>query len=209
MRPSQARARRFQLKRIVSFLVVVAVIGAILGLAGRWLVHTAKVKHPDAVLVLSGFGHGERAAVGAKVFRRSGAERLVVFTDGPTDVKVSRASRFLAARHVPERAVRVIGPVDSTLDEAGFAAAMAKRCRWRSVAVVTSPYDTRRAGFLFRRALGERTVGLVSAAEPFHEGSWFLHLEDAEAVASEWLKLVIASPSAINPPDPQNPGTPC
>src|SRR2546426_11531664 len=109
-KPTRPR-RRFPLKRIVTFAVVVAVVGAILGLAGRWLVHTSKPKHPDTVFVLSGFGNGQRAAAGAKVFRRSGAKRLVLFTSGPSDVKGSEATRFLAARHVPKSDIRLIGPV--------------------------------------------------------------------------------------------------
>jgi uncharacterized SAM-binding protein YcdF (DUF218 family) len=159
------------------------------------------------VIVLAGFKHGERAAAGADAWRASGAERIVVSHAGPADARVGEIRRFLRQRGVPEVAIRVVGPTSSTLEEARTAAGLAGRCGWDRVIVVTSPYHTRRAGFLFRRALGEGVeVTVIATDEPFHSGLWWAHAGDTRAVLSEWAKGVVALRYLFGRPQPEDPG---
>ena len=62
------------------------------------------------------------------------------------------AADFLEREGVDPAQVRLVPPGGSTAEEAGVFAALAHRCGWQSAIVVTSPFHTRRAGWLPPRA---------------------------------------------------------
>jgi uncharacterized SAM-binding protein YcdF (DUF218 family) len=205
---STPRRIRVPVRRIVRWAIVAGlVLLALLG-AGRWLVHSSAPKRVDAVFVLS--GHRDRVRAAAGVFREAGAGRVVLFVEQGGALERTALERILTRRGVPPGAIRVLGPVGDSEDEAQLGAGFVERCGLGSVAVVTSPYHTRRAGFLWRRAVGGRAeVFPVSDGEAYHAGLWFIHLDDMKRTALEWAKLVWESRFLVLELDARSSKVPC
>ena len=195
-------------------------VGTILILAGAWvwsagrvLVREDEPGTPQVVFSLSGDPLGERLRAAAVVMRETGAERLVVLSLGGGGIYDWRedAERFLADQGLSPDAVRFLGPVGSTADEASLAAGYVERCGFSDVAVATSPYHTRRAGWLFERALGDGVrVTVVAADQPwFDPGSWWRTDAGREVVLLEWIKGLSSAPYLVSPPDPVASDVPC
>src|SRR5207249_1307941 len=96
---------------------------------------------------------------------------------------------YLERRGVALKDVRLLAPGDSTAQEAAVAAAFAHNCGWQTLLVVTSPFHTRRAGWLFGRAAGEGVnVATVSDGEPYDAAHWWRNDGDRESTLVEWVK---------------------
>ncbi len=123
--------------------------------------------------------------------RETGAERLVVLSGGRAGSTTGNRSPRGSCRTRGSRrtSVRFLGPVRSTADEAALAAGYVERCGWTEVAVATSPYHTRRAGWLFERAMGDDvTVAWSRARSRSTPGSWWRTDAGREVVLLEWIK---------------------
>jgi uncharacterized SAM-binding protein YcdF (DUF218 family) len=174
------------LKRRKSVLIAVTAGVLLFGLsaAPRLLVsRTEDVANPHAVFILG--EHPERIKAGARVFSASGAEVVVLTLMRRTP----DALGLLRTEGVPRPYTRVVYGVSSTADEAGVARTLARRCDWERIAIVTSALHTRRAGFLFRRAVGERHHVSVVAAGPGPGWAWWSSPRSIRAVANESAKL--------------------
>jgi uncharacterized SAM-binding protein YcdF (DUF218 family) len=76
--------------------------------------------------------------------------------------------------------------------------------------VVTSPYHTRRAGWLFRRALGfPFVVRVLSDGEPHNRWTWWSDDATTEEVVLEWTKMLVAARYLFDRPDAPDPGVAC
>jgi uncharacterized SAM-binding protein YcdF (DUF218 family) len=155
-------------------LVLVALFVAWFVLAGRLLESTDEPVRSDAVVVPSGDVLGNRLIAGARALRQTGSGPLVVFLqEGGVSDQHHSATDFLERQGVDPAEVQLLPPGGSTAEEAGAFAALAHRCGWRSAIVVTSPFHTRRAGWLFRRALGFAfVVRVLSDGEPYDRWTW-------------------------------------
>jgi uncharacterized SAM-binding protein YcdF (DUF218 family) len=183
------------------------IILAAVVLAGPVLVHDTPPGDPDAVLVLAGDdAAGSRLATGIRVARETGARPLIVSLVDPAWVWDPRPRIREQVRDggIALSDLRFVGPSASTADEAGMLATLVERCGWEEVAVVTSPYHTRRAGWLLRRPLpaGVR-VAPVAADEPVHPWTWWAHAGDAEEVLREWVKVATSARHLVDPPEPR------
>lgn len=196
---------------IVAAVLAALVIGWVL-MAGRLLVRDETPIRADAVVVLSGDALGDRLRAGAMVLQQTGSGRLVVFVQGASSVyDVRRATlRYLAQVGVPRDLVRLLPPGSSTAEEAGVFAAYAESCGWGSVDVVTSPFHTGRAGWLFRRALGDQAdVVTVAADQPYDAARWWRSPGDRESTMLEWVKAVSSTGYVFWPPSGDAPDAPC
>jgi uncharacterized SAM-binding protein YcdF (DUF218 family) len=193
------------------FLVLLALFVAWFVLAGRLLESTDEPVRSDAVVVPSGDVLGNRLIAGARALRQTGSGRLVVFLqEGGLYDNQQAADDFLEREGVDPAQVRLLPPGGNTAEEAGVFAALARRCGWRSATVVTSPFHTRRAGFLFRRALGFPFVlGVLSDGEPYAWWTWWSDDATTEAVVLEWTKMLVAAPYLFDSPEGADPGVAC
>jgi uncharacterized SAM-binding protein YcdF (DUF218 family) len=192
-------------------LVLVALFVAWFVLAGWLLESTDAPVRTDAIVVPSGDVLGNRLIAGARALEQTGAGRLVVFVEsqGIYD-KRQVAADFLEAAGVDPERVRLIQPGSSTAEEAGIFAALARRCGWRSATVVTSPFHTRRAGWLFRRALGfPSVVRVLSDGEPYDRWTWWSDDATTEDVVLEWTKMLAGVRYLFDRPDGADPGVAC
>src|SRR5262249_47457188 len=103
----------------------------------------------DALVLLLG-GNDDRPQKAADLFRRGYAPLILMGFD--PDTTMNRDS--LLAKGVPSSAIRVLGPVDGTHDEALRVRAFARQHRLRSLTLVTTAYHSARAQWTFRRVLG-------------------------------------------------------
>ena len=196
-------------------LRVVLVLGALFVawfvLAGRLLESTDEPVRSDAVVVPSGDVLGNRLVAGARALQQTGSGRLVVFVqEGGVYNQHQVAADFLEREGVDPARVRLVPPGGSTAEEAGAFAALADRCGWGSAIVVTSPYHTRRAGFLFGRALGFPFVlRVLGNGEPFDPWTWWSDDATTEEVVLEWTKMLVASRYLFDRPDGADPGVAC
>jgi uncharacterized SAM-binding protein YcdF (DUF218 family) len=195
---------------ILSCLLAVAAVWVFF--AGRFLVRSQTPARADAVVVLSGDPLGNRLRTGAQVFNATGSDRLIVFIPPAGTLYDQRpvAERYLRRHGVELQAVRFVPAEDSTAEEAGTVAAYAHRCGWSSIEVATSPFHTRRAGFLFGQALGDdSTVTTVASGEPYDAAHWWRDPGDRESTLLEWTKLVSSVDAWVSSPSGNYVGMPC
>jgi uncharacterized SAM-binding protein YcdF (DUF218 family) len=192
-------------------LVFVALFVAWFVLAGRLLESTDEPVRSDVIVVPSGDALGNRLIAGARALRQTVSGRLVVFLQqGGLYEQQQVAADFLEREGVDPARVRLLPPGGSTAEEAGAFAALAHRCGWQSAIVVTSPFHTRRAGWLFRRALGfPFVVRVLSDGEPYSRWTWWSDNATTEEVVLEWTKMLVAARYLFDRPEAPDPGVPC
>jgi hypothetical protein len=191
---------------VVAVLVVVA--GTWFAFAGRLLVRAQEAARADAVVVLSGDPLGDRLRAGGRVFVDTASERFVMFPEGGNSVYDPRDDAFAFLRRIgiEDGDVRGLPTQTSTAEEAAVFAAYARECGWTTVIVVTSPYHTARAGWLFRRALGDGVeVITVASAEPYAAGEWWSDATSRESTLLEWVKVIASVPYAFSAPEADAP----
>jgi len=179
-------------------------------LAGRILVNAESSGSPDAVFVLSGDPLGLRLQTGAEVARSTDSLLFIFLRAGRIHDPRPDVARYIQEQGVAEKRVRFLTEANSTAKEAGVAGGLIRRCKWKKVGVVTSPYHTRRAGWLFRRAVGDKAqVRTIASKEPFNAGRWWANDRDAEVVALEWVKGANSTRYLFRRPVARDPGVPC
>lgn len=182
--------------------VVVAARTLWLPLPAEWLRVQDPVAKADAVFILSG-NVVWRAPLAARLYREDRAPRLLV-TGGYysdyflvltgehlTDAEV--VARVLSKLGVPRSAMTLVKGGTSTYEEALILRKQVDDLGLRSVIVVTSNFQSRRARWIFRKVLRDRSVALsfVEANHAvFTPRDWWRHEEGLITVSNEYIKLV-------------------
>lgn len=160
--------------------------------------------HVDVAVALQGSMIAERARLAGamNLLQRGVAERVLLSIPresfwGQSLPPIARA--YLDRTYGEALAARVdfcdTGPgVDSTRQEAEVLLGCIEKQQWRSIAVVTSEYHTRRAGILWRKTIAQLdpTLSLYveSASDPQFQRPWWRHRQAAKIWLGESLKLV-------------------
>ncbi len=186
------RASALLLVAVVVLLVLFHT--AILAALGNFLVKAEPPQKVDLIVVLAGDGFGRRILKAGELLQQGYAtQALVSGPDGnygryecdlaiPFAVKAGDPeSYFLHFEHHAR----------STVEES---TALAKRLREmgvKRVMLVTSNYHTRRAGKIFRRAVPDLDVVVVSAPDKyFNPDNWWKDREASKIFLLEWVKTV-------------------
>lgn len=161
----------------------------------------------EAVVVLAGSSvYAERARLAAEIFVEGRAPRVVLTNDGQrggwsreeerNPLFVELAAAELRARGVPAERVEVVpGTVSGTYHEAVRVREYSEAKGLRSILVVTSAYQVRRARWTFERVFGGSGVAVSFEAVPPGDETprpltWWLHAQGWSVVAGEYVKMV-------------------
>ncbi len=168
------------------FLIYLGLVGV-----GAILIVADPVEPVDAVVVLSG-DDGDRLALALEMHEKGFAPYLVI-TDTSREAN-RRLVREAAEGGFPEDAIFITDlKVESTLDEARAVDEFAQKQGWDSLLIVTDPYHSFRARFIFRREL--QRSGITIFVRPvvghwFRSPSWFLYPEGWQQVFLEIVKFI-------------------
>ena len=165
--------------------------------AETWIVED-ELERADALIVLSDDNfYADRATRAAELFREGKAP--VVVASGrrlrPTAGIAELMEHDLVERGVPrEKILRVSHDADNTREEAEALAGMAKEKKWRSVIVVTSNYQTRRARYIFRRVFPQGTKVRVASARDgdFDPAAWWEKRKSTKELMRELAAMLVA-----------------
>ena len=211
---SSQAARRHNVsgRRLARFAIVTAA-ACVLALAvlaspiARFLIVQAEPSHADVVVVLSGSSvYDERIRHGIGVLREGRALSIVLTNDGLRGrwsrrrqanlTSTERAKDAVRDAGIPEQRLIILPQrVTSTYDEAVAIRGFAEKAGIRRILVVTSPYHSRRALWVFRRVLEPAGVEVGIDSPPPGEqspspGTWWLSRTGWRSVALEYVKLV-------------------
>jgi uncharacterized SAM-binding protein YcdF (DUF218 family) len=203
---SKRRQGTRALRRASAAVLALAAWSALAWGAARWLVVSEPIERADAVAVLAGSEtYLERAGRAAELYREGRAPRVLLTDDGLRggwDAKternplfVERAAEELRRAGVPEGSVEVLSPqVTSTYEEAALMREQAEARGWRSLLVVTSGYQSRRALWTLRRVFEGSGVRVgLEAVEPGRQAPraalWWCSPLGWKLVPGEYLKL--------------------
>lgn len=200
------RTRRFAVWSLALasvFLMGVALYVArepILVATARALTVDDAVRPADYLVVLGG-GAETRPFEAANLHRLGYAPRVLIFQHG-TDRFIDRGivpphhelfRAILVAMGVPPDSIQVVpGPVASSRDEAFSLRRFLTAHPARRVILVTNPEHSRRARWIFRKALAGISTDVrvaVARREEFDESNWWKHDVGALVYLHEYLKL--------------------
>jgi uncharacterized SAM-binding protein YcdF (DUF218 family) len=194
-------------RRLLAAALLLAAWALAAWAAAGWLVVREELPRADALVVLAGSAtYVERAGRAAELYREGRAPRVVLTNDGLSGgysaaddrnpLFVERAARELRAAGVPDAAVEVVPEiVSSTYEEAVRLRAHAGARGYRSLLVVTSAYQSRRALWTFKRVFDGGVVRVgVEPVEPGRQTprsyAWWLYPLGWRLVPGEYVKLV-------------------
>ncbi|MBI3450705.1 MAG: YdcF family protein [Acidobacteria bacterium] len=181
--------------RLASVLVALAaVLMSALGFgvsrAGRWLVRTVPIKRCDLMVVLGG---GARERVGSAIdLMLSGACGDILFTGESLD-SFSMAFPLERARVPRDRLFCEVS--GSTFDDARAALRRARASGRKSLLVITSPFHTRRAAWVFSRVLAGSGVefGVYPSESMYVDYErWWSTPDGIAVVTGEYRRLAVA-----------------
>ena len=174
-------------------------------MAARALIVTTDTVSADAIAVLAGSAtYIERTDWAAKLFAAGRAPRIILTNDGLSSgwsvgeqcnpLFVERAVDELKRRGVPAEKIEIVpGLVANTYEEVVHLHDYAVARGWRSILIVTSAYQSRRALWIARRVMNGIAVGI----DPVSPGAqtpapsvWWVDKLGWRMVPGEYAKLV-------------------
>jgi len=185
-------------KLLLVLLVLAGVVffghGIILDRAGKYLYEKDELKPVDVIVVLGG-EEKERVEYGVKLFKEGWARKnRVIMTGGPVVGKHTYAGLMKEQAEeldVPGKFILLADRSRSTEQDAKYTGEILKRNGYKSIILVTSPYHSRRASIIFRKALpGIRVICAPSDKSWLSFDEWWKRPRDRDRVLSEWSKFL-------------------
>lgn len=200
----QRRRRGSLLILLIVLLCVLTLIyfrEQVLRQVGSFLVVQDPLEKADVIFVLGGYAP-ERGAHAARLYEERVADLIVtsgarvdssleLFDMQYTDAELT--AQALNRAGVPQDAIVVLNQGKSTMEEGFIARDYVARQGCKAAIVVTSPYHTRRAAWVMRRALkgtGVKVMMSPSGMDEWHPAEWWRHEEEMLFVNNEYLKFL-------------------
>ena len=173
--------------------------------AARGLVVTTDTAHADAIAVLAGSAtYIERADWAANLFAAGRAPRIILTNDGllsgwsapqqRNPFFIERAVEELKRQGVPPEKIEIVpGLVANTYEEVQRLREYAAARGWRSILIVTSAYQSRRALWIAQRMMNGIAVGIdpvAPGAQTPAPSTWLIYKLGWRMVPLEYVKLV-------------------
>jgi uncharacterized SAM-binding protein YcdF (DUF218 family) len=175
-------------------------------IAAEALIVRANLNHADALVVLGGSStYRERTTRAAQLFAEGRASRILLTNDNIQSgysAKEDRNPLFvelafdeLTRRGVPSDKIEIVpGSVSSTYHEAVRLRQYADEKKLRSILIVTSAYQSRRALWIIRRAFRASNIDIgLEPVEPGeqspHPMTWWRYRLGWQMVPGEYVKI--------------------
>jgi uncharacterized SAM-binding protein YcdF (DUF218 family) len=202
----QRRARRAW--RFVSRALLALLAWSLLAwVAAEALIVKSELARADALVILAGSStYLERTHHAAQLFQQGRAPKIILTNDNVPSgwskeeernpLFVERATAELKRLGVPAEKIEIVpGTVSSTYDEAVRLREHASQTNLRSLLIVTSAYQSRRALWTMRRVFreGEVEIGLDAVApgrQSPRAATWWFYGLGWQMVPGEYLKMV-------------------
>jgi uncharacterized SAM-binding protein YcdF (DUF218 family) len=179
-------------------------------MAESWVIEDALDK-ADALIVLSDDNfYADRATRAAELFRE-GKAPLVVASGRrlrPSAGIAELMEHDLVERGVPkDKILRFPQDGDSTQEEAGALAKLARTRKWHKAIVVTSNYHTRRARYIFRQVFPQDIEIRIASARDgdFDPQSWWEKRKSTKLFVREIVGMMVALWQHPQRSDPRGP----
>jgi uncharacterized SAM-binding protein YcdF (DUF218 family) len=188
----------FLLFVIVILLVLYLIHNPLLRFAGNFWVVDESPQHSDAIIVLGDDNYnGDRAARAAELFKAGWAPYIVASGRylRPYASVAELIQRDLTDRGVPPSAIlRFSHRAENTREEAFALSQLISSRGWKRILLVTSNYHTRRAEFIFGRALPEGIELRVVAAHDsqYDPENWWHTRRGVKTFFSELVGSLVA-----------------
>ena len=206
LRPRHPAVRR-TLRAILVVLALLLAWPFVAWIAARGLIVKAELRQADAIAVLAGSStYVERTHHAAQLFREGRAATIVLTNDNlrsgwsgeeqRNPLFVDRAVDELKEQGVPVERIEIVpGAVTNTYEEVLHLREYALARGLRSIVVVTSAYQSRRALWTLRRVFHDTDVAIgMDTAEPGEQSpspaTWWLHKLGWKLVPGEYLKMI-------------------
>ena len=198
-------------KRYIAVVFLIALIGcwvAVAPFVADELVVNRPLEKADALLVLSGSSEFiDRTHEAADAFKKGIAPKIFLTNDGQqggwseaekrNSYFVERAFAELVNQGVPDKAIEILPTfVRGTDDEANLVVSIAVEKKLNSIVLVTSPYHSRRASWIFERAVKNNsaalTVGVITPSENYRYPTrlnWWMSIYGWRSVGMEYVKF--------------------
>ena len=183
---------------IIILILAVLLRGYWLPLLGEFLVASDSLESVDAIVVLGG-GERSRMAEGAVLLQEGYAPWLIV-TDNPLNMPGIRQaySELMITeavwQGVPEDRILVTpGVAATTYEEALAVRELAQEQCFQSLILVTDPFHTRRAKWIFTDVLHEVDVSVIvypAAGSWYQAESWWQTPDGLRETSMEYLKIL-------------------
>lgn len=184
---------------VIVFGVVYLLRAPLLRGFAEWWVVDETLEPAQAIVVLAGDNRqGERVRRGVELLQAGLAPRLVL---SGTSLRANFSETqlmeqdALAMGAAPEQLLLAPHEANSTLEEARALLPVLTQHNFRTIIVVTSNFQTRRARMIFRSLYQKRAVQVQVSAAPdsrFRPASWWQDSEGSKQLWLEWQKLVYA-----------------
>lgn len=188
--------------RCVKFFVMLLVLAGIVYLgrsfvldkAGRYIYEKDELRPADVIVILGG-EEEERVEYGVKLFKEGWARKdRIIMTGGPVVGRHTAAGLMKELAEelgVPGRLILLADKSRSTEQDAGYTGEILKKNGYKSLVLVTSPYHSKRASIIFKRALpGIRIISAPSDKSWLSFDEWWKRTRDRDMVLSEWSKFI-------------------
>lgn len=162
---------------------------------GKYLYEKDVLKPADVIVVLAG-QEKERVEYGVKLFREDWARKdRIIMSGGPLVWKYTAAALMgLQAESlgIPRKNILLEERSMTTCQEAEYTRAILHKYGYRSVILVMSPYQSKRATVIFRKVMGNgiRVICAPSENSWFRFGGWWRRSRDRDVVLQEYAKLI-------------------
>ncbi len=196
---------RSRIKIIKTILIVAASYmllfhTPIIWFAGDRLAVRHEPKVVDAIVVFSGDGESsyinqsyQRRALDAIRYYKSGFAPLIILSSGKeqtfSEVEMIRA--LLVGRGVPKDAIQIIEKYPrSTFENVVFVQSLLKERGTKNILLITSPYHSRRALWVWRKAMPELVVlAPVVVDTPESTAQWTASVDEIKVICYEYAAI--------------------
>lgn len=161
---------------------------------GKYIYEKDALRPADVIVVLAG-KENERVEHAVDLFKKEWARKdRIIMSGGPLVWKYTAAAlmkRQAESLGIPGKDILLEDRSETTVQQAEYTRQIIREHGYKSMILVTSPYQSRRAAVIFRRVMGERVRVICSPADGgwFRFDGWWKRPRERDIVLEEYTKF--------------------